>query len=176
MRIMIADGDEQLLQSMQQYLHRRGHDVTLATNGLDCIAQLAAFVPDVMVLDYGLKWCGIGGVLATLRQDPVWAEVPVILVADSESEFDSHATANVAIWLRKPFSLSDLLAMILSTAKPRLANAVPSNHRSLDSRQGVLGDNNTINNDANDGRSAVKPRWNVIKRDLKPGRIPVRTR
>ena len=51
MRILIADNDEPRLGIVQSYLWDHGHEAEIAVDGLECIAILREFVPDVLVLD-----------------------------------------------------------------------------------------------------------------------------
>lgn len=108
MRVLIADNDELLLELLQSYLWDAGHEVEFATNGLACIRTLRTFVPDVAVLDGELLWGGCAGVLAGMREDPHLSAIPVILMSDTQDEFDLETNSNIAAWLRKPYRLKEL--------------------------------------------------------------------
>lgn len=118
MRILIADSDEELLHTLQSYLRKRGHEVQLATNGIDCVLPLRDSVPEVVVLDHGLLWGGCDGVLTVLRDDPLLAIISVILIADSQPQYDAQGATNIVAWLQKPFSLSDLVTQLSSASDP----------------------------------------------------------
>ena len=51
MRVLMADGDEVLLEVAQRYLSDHGHEVSIATNGLESVAILCRCVP--------ISWCSI---------------------------------------------------------------------------------------------------------------------
>ena len=80
-------------------------------DGLECLARLRQETPQVLVLDLQLLWGGADGLLAVMRDHPVWAEVPVILTStdflpDGDSSFASPPVVQA---LAKPFSLAELL-------------------------------------------------------------------
>lgn len=153
MRILIADGDEVLLETLQPYLRKRGHDVKIASHGLECIVTLCEFVPHLMVLDDGLLWGGCDGILSIVQGNPLMADVRVILIADSEMQFDAHAGTNVVDWLSKPFKLSDLLLKILSaTACLQLVDSTSKPGTNFTSKGG------------HDERQVMLPqRWNPLR-------------
>lgn len=110
MRVLIADGDEVLLEVAQCYLARHGHEVKTATNGLESVAILRRDVPDVVVLQRELLWGGSDGVRAFMQQVPGWSEIPVILTSDDEvTEESCFASPPLAAQLQKPYRLEELL-------------------------------------------------------------------
>jgi CheY-like chemotaxis protein len=82
MRILIADNDEVLLELIEPYLRKRGHEAQFASQGLECVACLHRSTPDVIVLSHDLLWGGCHGILAELQDDPLLSRIPVILIAD----------------------------------------------------------------------------------------------
>lgn len=119
MRILITDGDEAFLEILQSYLWDRGHEAEVATDGLECIATLRDFVPDVLVLERDLLWGGCDGIMAQMRDDSALSETPVILMADEDplEEFGHLTNPPLIGWLKKPFTLADLLRQIQSGAR-----------------------------------------------------------
>jgi DNA-binding response OmpR family regulator len=110
MRVLIADGDEAFLEVAQRYLSHHGHEVTIATNGLESVVILRRYVPDVVVLQRELLWGGSDGVRALMKQYPGWSEVPVILTSDDEVAEDSRfVRPPLAARLQKPYRLEELL-------------------------------------------------------------------
>jgi DNA-binding response OmpR family regulator len=67
-RVLLADPDESLLAAYRGYLSQDGFEVALATNGLDCLAELRRFQPDVLVMEPALPWGWGDGVLARMRE------------------------------------------------------------------------------------------------------------
>ena len=82
MRLLMADGDEAFLELAQRYLSDHGHEVNIATNGLESIASLHHDIPDAVVLQRELLWGGGDGVLALMQPPSRWSMIPVILTSD----------------------------------------------------------------------------------------------
>jgi DNA-binding response OmpR family regulator len=120
MRILIGDGDKTFLELVQRFLLQRGHDARVASDGLECAEVLCEFAPDVVVLDCGLLWGGIQGVIALMRESPELSQIPAILIADEDprNQFDNTMNSIHFKWLQKPFRLSELLNRIESGNHP----------------------------------------------------------
>ena len=113
MRILIADADATFLEAFQAYMWENGFDAETSTNGLECSEILNRFIPDVLVIERNLLWGGCEGVLAKMQNDPRLLQIPiVVLVSNSEDEYDTLSNPNVVAWLRKPFLLRDSLDQI----------------------------------------------------------------
>ena len=114
MRVLVADTDEKLLELLQTFLWDRGHEAEIAADGLECIATLREFQPDVLVLAENLLWGGYDGILSVLDKDPTLSGIPVVLIAGEAAadEFDPTVHSRVTSLLHKPFRLSDLLERI----------------------------------------------------------------
>lgn len=114
MRVLIADGDETMLELASRYLSQRGYEVKAASDGLECADILCDFVPDVMVLDDGLLWGGSDGVIRLMHDHPNVSRTPMILIADDDprDKFNDSANPTLVRWLRKPYRLSQLLTQI----------------------------------------------------------------
>ncbi len=117
MRILMADPNETFLEVLQSYLWNRGHEAEIAIDGLECIAMLRDFVPDVLVMERDLRWGGCDGVLTRMSEEPSLAKIPTILTADNGAPNASRAFvvpqhAPIVGWLYKPFRLVELLASV----------------------------------------------------------------
>ena len=114
MRVLIADRDGAALEILQTFLWERGYDVEIAGNGLECMAMLREFEPDVLVLDRDLLWGGCDGVMSQMHEDPVAAETPVILMVNENliEQFDTKLEAPLVGLLWKPIRLSELLGQL----------------------------------------------------------------
>src|SRR5581483_220998 len=113
-RILIADKDESLLATYREFLLRDGFDVVTATDGLDCVAKLRAFDPDVLVLEPQLPWGNGEGVLAMMYEEADVPLVPVMILSGCE-EPDGHygvGVCPVSAYHLKPIS-PNLLAQSL---------------------------------------------------------------
>lgn len=114
MRVLIVDSDQELLEILQSFMSKCGHEAEVATNGLECLDILREFPPEVLVLEEELLWGGCENILALMSEDPVLNQIPTILIGDD----DPHRSLSLALRkqvfksLRKPFPLGDLEACI----------------------------------------------------------------
>ena len=105
-RVLIADADDQLLRLYSRSLGKRGFHVETARDGLDCVAKLRAFRPDVLVLDPSLPWGAGEGVLAMMYEDVDVPFVPVMALATGYPEDGMFCIGSfpVAAYSVKPLS------------------------------------------------------------------------
>jgi len=114
MRILLADGNDVLLDLLESFLRDRGHTVTQARNGLECAVELRRFVPDVVLLERNLLWGGSDGIIALMQDRLGPATPPVILMTDrDEGAYDDDSSISLGMEsLMKPFRLSALMRAI----------------------------------------------------------------
>ncbi|GGQ73616.1 ATP-binding protein [Couchioplanes azureus] len=111
--VLVAEDDQDHQRLIAGVIRRLGHNVTVADDGRAALVAAAHRRPDLVVADVdmpemdGLQLC------RALRGDPVFADVPVVLVTalpayDDRRLHDSGATAVV----HKPFTLQELSAAL----------------------------------------------------------------
>ena len=83
--VLLAEADRDLRNGYSDFLSRHGFQVDTVTNGLECLAKLRRFVPDMLVLDLELPWGGGDGVLALLCEDSRLVPTRVILMSGIHS-------------------------------------------------------------------------------------------
>ena len=119
-RILVADDDPQLLQTLVEGLSRLGADVTCAENGAELIEQLANEGPfDLVITDITMPW--MDGVEAIHSAQSVGLGTPVIIMTALQIDdipadvraLDPQHTALV----RKPFTLSQLESVVTTLLK-----------------------------------------------------------
>ena len=118
LRVLFVEDNEDIAELSEQLLADWGHDVKTAGNGVEALAKLSGFSPDVIFIDIGLP--GMNGYEVAER---IRAQLPrsVTLVALSGYDQDEHRKrANEAgfdRYLVKPV-LDDQLADVLSRCRP----------------------------------------------------------
>jgi len=122
-RILVADDDLQLLDTVAEALRRLGADVVQAESGAELIEQLASEGPfDLVVTDISMPW--MSGMQAMRSVRTVGLGMPVIVMTalgDERVSAQVQALGRNAALLRKPFELSELesvAAMLLSSKQP----------------------------------------------------------
>jgi len=89
-RVLLADPDSTLRAVYQRFLAQEGYEVAVAADGLECVAQLRRFGPDLLVLDPELPWGRGEGVLAMMYEDPAVPVIPVMVVTNREDPDGLH--------------------------------------------------------------------------------------
>jgi DNA-binding response OmpR family regulator len=119
-RVLIADPDESLLAMYRESLAREGFEVATATDGLDCMAKLRSFAPDVLVLEPAQLWGGGDGVLARMREeaDVSPAKVLVLSARRDLDRLDSTAALAISEYQIKPVSPDLLVERIRRLLEP----------------------------------------------------------
>ncbi len=82
-----------------------GMVVATAVDGLDCVEQLRARRPDVLLLESLLRWGGSLGVLAVRADDIDLQEIPVVFLAIEGVSADWYQLAGYSVQdliLRRP--------------------------------------------------------------------------
>lgn len=105
---------------MRRVLEDEEYQVSILQDGRDAFTQVKAQLPDLLILDLKLGDVSGQDVLKQLKQDPVTAEIPVIVytAAVLEAEEVSGLVSSepgryqgVRV-VQKPFELDDLLILV----------------------------------------------------------------
>jgi len=110
-RILVVDDEPQILRSLRTTLGANEYEVLTAETGEDALAQAAAVLPDLVILDLGLPDLDGTEVVRRLR---VWSDVPIIVlsVRDRQEDKIGALDAGADDYVTKPFGLGELLARI----------------------------------------------------------------
>ena len=111
--ILLADDDEDIRTVFGMYLEGY-YRVLKAATGPSALELIRRERPDLVVLDWTMPGSSGIEILTALRQDPLTATTPVIMLTGKEEEADrAHAAALGAYaFLVKPFSPPQLLNTI----------------------------------------------------------------
>lgn len=115
-RILVVDDDEAILDMLVELLERDGRfEVKVARGGYEAGMLTQEFQPDCVVLDYKLPDIDGNRVCRTLRANPHFAGVRIIIisgVADPD-EITELRRSGADDFMRKPFQIDELIARIL---------------------------------------------------------------
>lgn len=107
-RILVIDDEPMVREAVGRMLVAEGYAVDLAADGNAALVLLDAAPPDVILLDLMMPGMNGWDFVAKLRERPEYANVPVII----HSSAPDRAPAGVDSVLRKPLSLTNLLAVV----------------------------------------------------------------
>jgi CheY-like chemotaxis protein len=118
-RTLVADSNEALLNSYQESLAKAGFAVVTVANGLECLAHLRCWVPDVLVLGDELPWGGSSGILALMAEEPDVAKAPVVVLLAGASSSSVPRPWTVRACLAKPVGPTDLTRTVRALVAER---------------------------------------------------------
>jgi two-component system cell cycle response regulator len=119
--ILIADDDATVLQSISWVLREQGYDVSTAAGGSELMASLNAKTPDLLLLDIVMPDADGYDLLARIKGDARWRDMPVLMVSSQTPEDATEKTLGLgaADYIKKPFKPRDLLARVQSQLRLR---------------------------------------------------------
>ncbi len=133
-RLLLVDGDTDLLEPLTRLLERREFDVTQTPDGEEAILIAQESPPDLVLVEWMID--GISGleVCRRLRRCPTVASVPIIMLTNRSDEADRirGLEAGADDYVTKPFSDGELIA--------RLTAALRRSRPAFGSEQLELGD------------------------------------
>ena len=113
-RLLIVDDVPQNRAMLMDMLEGIGFVVASAGNGLECLASLDSFKPDLIVMDVMMPEMDGNEATRRIRQLPQWRTIPIIAVTASASHEDELKCreAGVNAFLAKPIDHDVLLGEI----------------------------------------------------------------
>ena len=121
-RVLVVDDDKAVRESLRRSLEFNGYAVTLASDGAEALAQIAAAAPDVVVMDVMMP--RLDGLEATKALRSAGNDVPILVLTARDAVGDrvEGLDAGADDYLTKPFALAELLARL----RALMRRAVPA--------------------------------------------------
>jgi CheY-like chemotaxis protein len=113
-RVLLIDDDQSNLDFMRRLMQLEGHELVWAADGKQGIALARQFHPDLIICDVIMPHLGGYAVLETMRADPQFSGVPVLLFSaamNEEARFIGLRRGATEV-LAKPFELEQLRSAI----------------------------------------------------------------
>src|SRR6202020_2796964 len=104
--------DRALRDVLRRALSLSGYDIRLAQSGADALAEIAASVPDAVVLDVGLPDLDGLEVCRLLRREGNRVPVLMLTARDAVSDRIDGLDAGADDYLVKPFDIDELKARL----------------------------------------------------------------
>jgi CheY-like chemotaxis protein len=116
--LLIIDDEADLIEALTTFLEPEGYRVLPAINGKAAleIIQGAERVPDLILLDLMMPEVSGFDVLRALRKKRAYRQIPVLLMSATYAPIESAELKGIP-FIRKPFDLSDLIAMLSELLK-----------------------------------------------------------
>ena len=111
-RIMIADDEAAIRESLERVLQVEGYDTSTVANGLAVLDGVGGDAPDLLILDVMMP--RLGGVETCRRLRAAGRDLPVLMLTarDQVSDRVAGLDAGADDYLPKPFATEELLARV----------------------------------------------------------------
>ena len=123
-RIVLVDGEPNILETTAFILEAEGFDVDTAVGGVDGLEKVCAVKPKVVLLDLTMPRMDGYEVCQAIRADEELASVFIILLTASGLDFDESKASEVGadLYVSKPFDDEIVIPIIRDVFEERLVS------------------------------------------------------
>ena len=113
-RILIADDNQANVELLEAYLAEIDCEIAIAADGQETIEQVAAFQPDVLLLDVMMPKLSGFEVCRQLKEDPQTSQIMILMVTALNEFGDIERAVDVGTddFLSKPVQKFELLKRV----------------------------------------------------------------
>lgn len=113
-RVLIAEDERNIAESLRFVLTRAGHEVGLATDGAQALAMVRRRRPDALVLDLMLPRLSGFEVLKELRADAETRTLPILMLTAKGQATDRRTARDLGVdaFVTKPFANDEVVATV----------------------------------------------------------------
>ena len=121
-RILIAEDEPYIVESLTFLLSREGHQVTAVGDGAAVLPAIASIKPDLLILDIMLPTSNGFEILSGIRSTAGLRNLPVLVLTAKGQDADRRRMTDLGVddFVTKPFSNHDLIdrvARLLQTPR-----------------------------------------------------------
>jgi len=119
-KVLIVDDDAEIVELMVDILTRDGRfEIKTASSGYEAGINTEQFRPNVILLDYMLPDINGDIVCKTIRRNPVFEDIKIIIVSGviKQDEIDSLLNSGAEDFIKKPFNIVELTDKIAGVLK-----------------------------------------------------------
>jgi two-component system, OmpR family, response regulator len=114
-RVLVVDDDPEIVELFVDVLERDGRfEVRTASTGYDAGILTHEFQPDLIILDYMLPDINGNVVCRTIRQNPAFEHVKIIIVSGvvNQDEINDLLRSGADDFVKKPFNIEKLIERV----------------------------------------------------------------
>jgi len=113
-KILIVDDDAFIRRPLEFILREEGYQALTAIDGNDCLRKLNEEIPDLIFLDVMMPGQDGFTVCSSLKRDPRFSHIPVIMLSARGQETDRQRGLDLgaADFMTKPYSPAELLQRV----------------------------------------------------------------
>ena len=114
LKVMVIDDSKTIRRTAETLLQREGCEVVTAVDGFEALSKIAESNTDIVFVDIMMPRLDGYQTCALIKNNPVFANKPVIMLSSKDSLFDKARGRIVGSdeYLTKPFSKEELFAAI----------------------------------------------------------------
>ena len=116
-RILVADDDPSICDSIKMMLELEGYEVDTTVDG-ETIYKMEKEFPDLLLLDIWMSGQDGRDICKYLKKEAHTKHIPIIMISASRDVKKSAAEAGADGFMEKPFEQEDLLEKIGKFVKP----------------------------------------------------------
>jgi DNA-binding response OmpR family regulator len=112
--VLVVDDEPNIVLSFEFLLKQVGYDVRVARDGEQALASIAEFKPGLILLDVMMPKRDGYDVCRTIRANPDWADVRIIMLTARGAEADRQKGLEMGAdeYITKPFSTRDVVEKV----------------------------------------------------------------
>ena len=118
-KILIVDDERELVEFVKLRLEANNYQALLAYDGEEVLNMVSKDIPDLIILDILLPKMDGHKVCETLKKDPKYYKIPIIMLTAKDREEDIILAKNIGAdaYISKPFDAPLLLYHIKNLVK-----------------------------------------------------------
>ncbi len=113
-KILIVDDEPNIVISLEFLMKREGFQVFVAGDGDAALEQVAAQIPDIVLLDVMMPKKNGYEVCQLIRANPDWQDMKIIMITAKgrDTEMAKGLAMGADAYMTKPFSTKDLVVNV----------------------------------------------------------------
>ena len=113
-KVLIADDEPNIVISLEFLMQQSGYEVGIARDGEEALAQMAAFQPDLVLLDIMRPLRSGFEVCQKIRENKAWDRVRVVMLSAKgrDLEVSKGLALGADAYITKPFSTKELVEKV----------------------------------------------------------------
>ena len=118
-KVLIAEDEETIVESLSFLMEKEGYDVSVATDGRTAISMIARDIPDMVLLDVMMPVCDGFEVVRAARNEPNTRQMPIMMLTAKTREVDRRKGLELGVddFVTKPFSTRDVVSRVKALLK-----------------------------------------------------------